>query len=635
MRKKLRLMFAVIAAFAVLAAAVFAAEAAENETEKMSQTSDFTKYQHEIDMNFLSDYIYGGSKTTEGEEINLYVQVPTEWVRHKRPASLPTVGKAILHIGDEGKFGTVKMSFYPGQPTINYHVKRLDELKEIGFEPAFSDWTRTESYANTAFYASVTSEFDVVAYDENWVAVWSDGGIDETRGVIVKCGEKDGTAFTSWKPGVYFAPRNNCYILDISNQVTAPPQIEAVGKVTAPLLVKTTPDENDYVKSGVYKINQSVQIVDAVPQNGHYKIYYKGGLYYVNAKYVNIQYANTQKPSISYKAEANTDCDISDGSSVVGSVKKGTVIDVIQKDYDGTNSKIYFNSKECIIPTSNLSNFINIPSASGVAKVGSPIGVIAVDSPWSAYGVAAYTEEGYNIIKDAISGNSSDTDELIEKLIEQNAMSLLNEKDWANVYKIEDYSYAPDPDYPDYLETGKIYTILYDGDIRYIVQSDDENQAFTYYSENDYSKITVAKTQSVCIENDKYNAAAYNIDDNNYFKLRDIAEMLNGTIKTFDIKYDGATNSIDMLSFYDYTPAGGELTPGDGAERTAVTSSAFLTLDGVPVQATCYNIEGNNYFKLRDITDALDCRVEWEPTTQTIWVIPSRTAYDDPDEVVG
>lgn len=77
MRKKLRLMFAVIAAFAVLAAAVFAAEAAENETEKMSQTSDFTKYQHEIDMNFLSDYIYGGSKTTEGEEINLYVQVPT------------------------------------------------------------------------------------------------------------------------------------------------------------------------------------------------------------------------------------------------------------------------------------------------------------------------------------------------------------------------------------------------------------------------------------------------------------------------------------------------------------------------------------------------------------------------------
>ena len=68
-------------------------------------------------------------------------------------------------------------------------------------------------------------------------------------------------------------------------------------------------------------------------------------------------------------------------------------------------------------------------------------------------------------------------------------------------------------------------------------------------------------------------------------------------IKTFDIKYDASTNSIDMLSYFDYTSVGGELTAGDGETRTAVSSSAFLTLDGVPVQATCYNIDGNNYFK--------------------------------------
>ena len=57
--------------------------------------------------------------------------------------------------------------------------------------------------------------------------------------------------------------------------MTTPPEIEAIGKATAPLMVKTTPDSTYYVKSGVYKINQSVQIVDAIPQNGHYKIYYK------------------------------------------------------------------------------------------------------------------------------------------------------------------------------------------------------------------------------------------------------------------------------------------------------------------------------------------------------------------------
>ena len=235
------------------------------------------------------------------------------------------VGMAVVHIGDEGKFGSVKASFYPGNPPINYHSKRLDELKEIGYDPPFAEKSRTEANANTAFYVGASSEFDVVAYNENWVAVWSEGGVDESRGSIIDCsGRKDGGAFTSWKPGVYFLPRKNCYILDINNQVATAPKIEAVGKATANLMVKTTPDETDYVKSGVYKINQSVQIVDATPQNGHYKIYYKHGLYYVESKYVNIQLANTEKPLISYKAEANADCDISDGSSV----KKGTVIDV-------------------------------------------------------------------------------------------------------------------------------------------------------------------------------------------------------------------------------------------------------------------------------------------------------------------
>ena len=101
-------------------------EAAEDFEEKLNESlkSDDEKYQHAINMVFLADYIYGGSKTTEGEEMNFYAKVPTEWVRHKRPASLPLVGKAVIHIGDEGKFGSVKASFYPGNPPINYHLKK-------------------------------------------------------------------------------------------------------------------------------------------------------------------------------------------------------------------------------------------------------------------------------------------------------------------------------------------------------------------------------------------------------------------------------------------------------------------------------------------------------------------------------
>ena len=628
-----------------------AGKTAEKDLNKQWASSDPDKYQHAIEMTFLSDYIYGGSKTTEGKERNFYAKVPTEWVRHDRPASLPLVGMAIVHIGDEGKIGSVKASFYPGNPPINYHSRRLDELKAIGYDPIFAEKSRTEANANTAFYATTTNEFEVVAYNEKWVAIWSEGGVDETRGSIRQCGEKDGTAFTSWKPAVYFLPRKNCYILDINNQVSTPPQIQAVGKATGLLMVKTTPDDKDYVKSGIIKLNQSIQIVDAAPQNGHYKIYYKKGIYYVETKYVNMQLANTQKPTTQYKATAAVDCDISDGSSVVGSVKKGVAIDVIKLNYDGKKSKIWFNSKECYIPTSNLEGLNKTLSAADTAKLGAPIGVLSVDTPWGEWGALTYSAEGLAKLKNYRYGYINVDEKMMSEynkwvLSNNGDINKIHDREWVNVYGIEEYSFDRDADMRDipgidpadiepWIITGKIYTIFYDGEIRYLVHEDDEHETFTYYPGSGFSKNSVAKTQTVCLDGLKYNTVAYNIDDNNYFKLRDIAKILDGTIKTFDIKYDAATNSIDMLSFYDYTSVGGELKPGDGAKRKALSSSVFLTLDGVPIKATCYNIEGNNYFKLRDITDALDCRVEWDNSTKMIWVIPARTAYDDPDEIMG
>ena len=626
-------------------------ETVKKDLNKQWASTDTDKYQHAIEMTFLSDYIYGGSKTTEGTERNFYTKVPTEWVRHDRPASLPLVGLAIVHIGDEGKIGSVKALFYPGDPPMNYHVRRLDDLKAIGYEPLFSERTRTDAFANTAFYVTTTHEMEVVAYNEKWVAVWSEGGLDETRGLIRQCGEKDGTAFTSWKPGVYFLPRKNCYILDINNQVSTAPKIEAVGKATGLLMVKTTPDDTDYVKSGVIKINQSLQIVDTAPENGHYKIYYKKGLYYVETKYVNMQLANTQKPATQYKAIAAVDCDISDGSSVVGSVKKGAAIDVVAMNYDGIHSKIWFNSKECYIPTSNLDEFTKTLSAADTAVLGAPIGVLSVDTPWGEWGEFTYSAEGLAKLKAYRYGYINVDEKMMSEyskwvLSNNGDINKIHDREWVNVYGIEEYSFDRDADmlelseidpadYNPWIITGKIYTIFYDGEIRYLVHEDDMHDTFTYYPGNGFSKQSVSKTQTVCLDGRKFNTVAYNIDDNNYFKLRDIAEILDGTIKTFDIKYDGATNSIDMLSFYDYTAVGGELTPGDGVTRTAYSSSAFLTLDGVPIKATCYNIENNNYYKLRDITNALDCRVEWDAKTQIIWVIPARTAFDDPDEIVG
>lgn len=629
-----------IMAYVSRVATLDTAEVGEKKIEEASKTSDPEKYQHGINMNLLSDYIYGGRLAQSGRDCDLNKSLPKEWRMHERPDSLPLVGKAVIHVGDEGKLASVRATFYPGDAPQNYHERRLAELKAIGYDPVVP---QPKGNPNTAFYCMSTTEFDVVAYNEKYVAVWSLGGVDISRGMGAVCMASSGIQYASWKSGVYFIQRQYCYLLDINNQISYVPEAQAMGKATSTLLVKTTPDSDDYVKSGVYKVNQSFQIVNATPQNGHYQIYYKKGLYYVEAKYVNAQLSSVKKPSIAYIAKVNTGGSgmaqilNSAGGAAVAEAKTGTSIDVIEKDAGSGYSKIWFNTKECYIKTEYLDEFQSTPTASGLAQLGAPIGTLSVDSPWSAYGEKTYSAEGLAIVKSENYGFPYDSNMKRRLDATLNAVEEMNDQEWVNVYKIENFTFDADPDFDDIndITTGEIYTVVRNGEIRYIVHIGDYRQSFTYYPGNAYSKKTTANTQPIYVETKKYNALAYNINDNNYFKLRDIAKMLDGTIKCFDVEYDASTNTIGMLSFFPYTAAGGELAAGDGAERTAYSSTVFLTYDGVPIKATCYNIDGNNYFKLRDITDALDCRVEWDSRNQLIKVYTSLPAYADPSEPVG
>jgi hypothetical protein len=114
---------------------------------------------------------------------------------------------------------------------------------------------------------------------------------------------------------------------------------------------------------------------------------------------------------------------------------------------------------------------------------------------------------------------------------------------------------------------------------------------------------------------------AYNINDNNYFKLRDLAMVVNGTDKNFEVSWDAEKNAINLLSGKAYTPAGGELAVSTKLEsKDAVPTNSKLYVDGIEVQLTAYNIGGNNYFKLRDIATAINFGVTWDGTANMIGI---------------
>ncbi|WP_054698067.1 stalk domain-containing protein [Syntrophomonas palmitatica] len=121
---------------------------------------------------------------------------------------------------------------------------------------------------------------------------------------------------------------------------------------------------------------------------------------------------------------------------------------------------------------------------------------------------------------------------------------------------------------------------------------------------------------------------AYTINDNNYFKLRDIAMALNGTEKQFEVSWDGTNNTFSLTANKAYTPAGGELSVSETPiQKAAVITGSRIYLDGREIQLAAYNIGGYNYFKLRDIAKALDFSVAWDEKTGTISIDTSKT-YD-------
>ena len=112
---------------------------------------------------------------------------------------------------------------------------------------------------------------------------------------------------------------------------------------------------------------------------------------------------------------------------------------------------------------------------------------------------------------------------------------------------------------------------------------------------------------------------AYTIDGSNYFKLRDLAFVLNGTEKQFEVGWDNASKTITLTSGSAYTANGSEMAKGGGAQSASVSASKLL-IDGKEVSLTAYTIGGNNYFKLRDIGQAFDFGIGWDNASKTITI---------------
>ncbi|WP_409344577.1 WG repeat-containing protein [Paenibacillus sp. MBLB4367] len=143
------------------------------------------------------------------------------------------------------------------------------------------------------------------------------------------------------------------------------------------------------------------------------------------------------------------------------------------------------------------------------------------------------------------------------------------------------------------------------------------------------TKSAAPTASKVVVDGKEVAFEAYHIDGNNFFKLRDLAMAVNGTGKQFEVGWDNAKNAINLESGKAYTAAGGELTvSGQASAKEAKPTSSKLFIDGKEAQLTAYNIDGNNYFKLRDIAKAINFGVTWDGSKNQIG-IDSKLSYTE------
>lgn len=150
----------------------------------------------------------------------------------------------------------------------------------------------------------------------------------------------------------------------------------------------------------------------------------------------------------------------------------------------------------------------------------------------------------------------------------------------------------------------------------YLLEPADDIYVSSHVSYN-----AVPTSSTVLVDGEETGFDAYNINDNNYFKLRDIAMVLDGSDVQFDVSWDNENDAINMLSDDNYTAVGAELSIGNAKAQSASLFAGAIYIDGEEVILTAYNIAGNNYFKLRDLAEAFDFNLTWNGETNTIEII--------------
>jgi hypothetical protein len=121
---------------------------------------------------------------------------------------------------------------------------------------------------------------------------------------------------------------------------------------------------------------------------------------------------------------------------------------------------------------------------------------------------------------------------------------------------------------------------------------------------------------------------AYSINNNNYFKLGDIARALNFTNKQFNITWSLTQDAINLITKEQYNWFDEELEVNNNSNIIVTNTNSKIYVDGNEVSMRAYNINDNDYYNLRDLGEFIGFSIEFDGVNNKI-LIHTRTVNDE------
>ena len=143
----------------------------------------------------------------------------------------------------------------------------------------------------------------------------------------------------------------------------------------------------------------------------------------------------------------------------------------------------------------------------------------------------------------------------------------------------------------------------------------------------------VKSFQPFKLDGESVEIGGYLINQNNYYKLRDLAAILSGTKSQFNVTFNKEKKQIELELGKPYEKLDTDLQAMKHDKTEAKMLTNNILVDGEEVMLKAALIDQNNYVKLRDLADVVGFSVGYNKETQDILLNTGMGAEDSKEKV--